>query len=219
MIAHRGASRAEPENTLAAFRRAVAMGADLVELDARRDRDRDGAVAVHHDPTQPPDPPSLSEALEACRPLVVNVELKNAPTEPDFDPECRLADAVAAIVHERQAAGRRDEVLISAFHRPTLERWRAVAPHVPAALLVVRPSLEALAYCEELGLVAVHPHHEGIDATFVAAAHERGLAVNVWTVDDPDQMRYLISCGVDGICTNVPDRLVALLSAWRPTPP
>src|SRR5688500_15920991 len=108
--AHRGASRAERENTLAAFASAVAMGADGVELDVRRTRD--GAMAVHHDAALadgrllaeltvadlPADVPLLDAALDACGDLVVNVEIKNLPGEPDFDPDERLATQVARFV-------------------------------------------------------------------------------------------------------------------------
>ena len=98
VIAHRGSSKAEPENTLAAFRRAREDGADLVELDVRLTVD--GALAVVHDPLLgdgrvvaetdsfdlPDHIPLLDAALEACAGLVVNVEIKSSPREPGFDP-------------------------------------------------------------------------------------------------------------------------------------
>src|SRR3954451_1790565 len=97
IIAHRGASAAFAENTVEAFRGAAALGANWVELDVRRTAD--GALAVHHDAHLPdgraivdmlaadlPEPvPSLSEALDACAPLGVNVEIKNSPQDVDFD--------------------------------------------------------------------------------------------------------------------------------------
>src|SRR5688500_4469246 len=96
--AHRGASRAKPENTLEAFREAKAQGADGVELDVRRTRD--GAMAVRHDATLPdgraiheldvPDLPGfvplLDAVLDACDGMVVNIEIKNVPVDIDFDP-------------------------------------------------------------------------------------------------------------------------------------
>src|SRR4051812_33810066 len=86
VIAHRGASKAERENTLGAFRRARAMGADAVELDVRRTVD--GVLVVHHDPLPAeltPHVPTLGDALDACTGMWVNVEIKNDPDEPDFD--------------------------------------------------------------------------------------------------------------------------------------
>src|SRR3978361_1370580 len=91
IIAHRGASADYPENTVAAFRAAGALGANWVELDVRRTAD--GALAVHHDAhlgdgrasgeaaaaALPETGPSLAEALAAGDPLGVNVEIKNSP--------------------------------------------------------------------------------------------------------------------------------------------
>ena len=97
VIAHRGASAAAPENTVEAFRLARTLGADWVELDARRTAD--GRVIVHHDAVLPDGrviveldradlPPSvcdLSDALDACHGMSVNIEIKNWPADPDFD--------------------------------------------------------------------------------------------------------------------------------------
>ena len=103
VIAHRGASRAERENTIAAFRRAVEMGADGIELDVRRSAD--DRLVVHHDAALadgrlirhtgsadlPDHIPSLAAALDACEGAFVNVEIKNDPSDPDFDPSRRAA--------------------------------------------------------------------------------------------------------------------------------
>ena len=110
VIAHRGASRAERENTLAAFRRAGEMGADAVELDVRRTAD--GVLVVHHNPglddgrviatmqhgELPAHVPTLTDALDACAGMWVNVEIKNDPTEPDFDPTDSIADETMALL-------------------------------------------------------------------------------------------------------------------------
>src|SRR5256885_6732148 len=106
IIAHRGASAAYRENTVAAFRGAGPLGANWVELDVRRTAD--GALAIHHDAHLPdgravvdlaaadlPSPvPSLADALEACAPLGVNVEIKNSPQDVDFDPAAALVEPV-----------------------------------------------------------------------------------------------------------------------------
>src|SRR6188768_3753377 len=98
VLAHRGACRQAPENTLNAFARARALGADGVELDVRRSAD--GVLLVHHDATAEPlgafaalpfaeiraarpSVPTLAEALDACAGLLVNVEVKCLPWEPD----------------------------------------------------------------------------------------------------------------------------------------
>ena len=57
---------------------------------------------------------------------------------------------------------------------------------------------------------AIHPWDAQVDEAGIRLAHRHGLAVNVWTVDDPERMRQLIAWGVDGICTNVPDIALAV---------
>src|SRR2546423_10159318 len=142
VVAHRGASARFAENTIDAFRGAREFGADWVELDVRRTAD--GGLAVHHDAHLPdgrpivelraadlPDTvPDLGQALDACEPLGVNVEIKNLPGEPDFDPACAIVDGVAAVVATRSQA-----ILVSSFHTETLDRLRDVEPSVDTALV------------------------------------------------------------------------------------
>ncbi|HEX2575311.1 MAG TPA: glycerophosphodiester phosphodiesterase [Aquihabitans sp.] len=225
VIAHRGASAAAPENTLEAFRLARRLGADWVELDARRTAD--GVVVVHHDDRLPSGHaivelgrdelpghvPDLADALDACEGMAVNVEIKNWPTDADFDPEDRVAQAVVEEVRRRAGAV---EVLVSCFHRPTLDRVHELDPSLPTAFLhhhEARTWAEVAADVAAAGHRALHPWDGVVDAALVQAAEEHGLEVNVWTVDDPARMEVLVALGVDGICTNVPDVARAVVDA------
>ncbi len=219
VIAHRGASRAEPENTIAAFRRAVEMGAEGIELDVRRTVD--DALVVHHDAvlddgrvirhtasTELPDHvPSLSAALDACAGAFVNVEIKNSPSEPDFDPSDWVAHRT---VIELGARGADQRWLVSSFRLATVDTVRRLAPGVRTAWLVVGAGPEQLTATVAARHVAIHPYVDALDADVVRAAHAAGLAVNTWTCDDPERMRQLIAWGIDGICTNVPDVALAV---------
>ena len=107
-----------------------------------------------------------------------------------------------------RARGEVDQVLVSCFHRPTLERIRALEPAIATAFLfvVVEGTWEELAAdLAESGHVPLHPWDGMVGEALVAAAHDHGLEVNVWTVDDPARMAELVALGVDGLCTNVPD--------------
>lgn len=225
VIAHRGASRVARENTRDAFVRARALGADMVELDARRTRD--GVVVVHHDATLrdddagapvalvaldraslPAHVPTLADALDACAGMHVNVEIKNGAGEPDHDPHGAHLDAILAVLDDAIARGRDAcELLVSSFDRDTLVRVRARAPHLPTALLTfaLDDPDEVLAHVREHGHVALHPFDSTVDAALVRRAHDAGLRVHVWTVDDPARLRSLVEMGVDGLCTNEPD--------------
>lgn len=212
VVAHRGASAAFPENTVAAFAAARDLGADWVELDVHALAD--GAVAVHHDHVLadgrplaavragdlPAGVPLLDEALAACAGMGVNIEVK-AP--PGGDPDQRAATAVAEAV---AAGGHHGRVVVSSFDWGAVDRVAAVDPAVPTALLASAADPGRLvAAARRRGCVAVHPHVALVDRHLVAAAHGDGLAVTAWTVDDPLAMGRLLAAGVDGIVTNVPD--------------
>jgi glycerophosphoryl diester phosphodiesterase len=220
IIAHRGASADYRENTVAAFRAAGPLGANWVELDVRRTAD--GALAVHHDPhlgdgrvivetaaaDLPPSVPSLAEALEACRPLGVNVEIKNSPHDVDFDPTAALVEPVVAAI-----AACSQPIIVSSFHGPTLERVRSVDASVATGLLTFDLSDPArtIELALTAGHVALHPFDATVTHQLVELVHEAGLTINVWTVDDPARIEELATMGVDGIVTNVPDVAAAVL--------
>ena len=218
VIAHRGASKAERENTLAAFRRAGEMGSDAVELDVRRTAD--GKMAVHHDAALadgrlicemnaselPEHIPLLPEALDACAGMWVNIEIKNHPIDADFDASDTLAATVATHLAER---GEDHRWLISCFHRPTIDAMRTLRPEVRTAWLtegVRDEDCERVAReMANMGHTALHPYTKHLNRNCVEVFHKHGLQVNSWTIDDPARMAEVIEWGIDGICTNVPD--------------
>lgn len=222
MLAHRGASKAQRENTVAAFRRAGEMGAQAVELDVRRSSD--GVLVVHHNPHYadgrlvahtahadvPADVPTLGEALDACAGMWVNVEIKNDPEEPDFDPTERIAEETMAHLLARDED---DRWLISCFRMETVDRCRAIAPHVKTAWLCVQAPEGIADTLVKKGHLALHPWVAMLTEETVRACHAAGVQVNTWTCDDPARMKQLVDWGVDGICTNVPDVALDVIAA------
>ena len=215
--AHRGVTTVEVENTVAAFEAAVALGCDGVELDVRATAD--GVPAVHHDARLadgrpiaqltvaelPAHVPQLDAALDACGPLVVNIEIK-APRS--------IVDAVLAEVRARGIAGR---VVVSSFDLAIVDRVRALDDAIPTGYLVMpahrRFATRSLGTCQRHGHRALHPHYRAVDARLIDAAHEAGIAINTWTVDNPARIEALARDGVDAIVTNVPE--VALRTLGR----
>jgi glycerophosphoryl diester phosphodiesterase len=221
VIAHRGASRLARENTIEAFELAVGVGSDGVELDVRRTED--GVLVVHHDASVndgrviastpwrelPAHVPTLGDALDACTGVWVNIEIKNDPAEPDFDPDDRAAVDVLAALAER-GPGR---WLLSSFRLRTIDRCRALDPTVPTAWLTFQLSPEIVARAAAGGHTAVHPWEPTITAEHVERSHEAGLLVNAWTCNDPDRFVALADAGVDGIITDVPDVMISALAS------
>jgi glycerophosphoryl diester phosphodiesterase len=225
VVAHRGASAYERENTLDAFRLAAVLGADWVELDVRTTVD--GVLVVHHDPhlgddrvvaatpssELPGHVPTLEDALVCCEALGVgiNVEIKALPGEADEATAPDLADAVVELLVGR-VAGRPPErleveLLVTCFDPRTLARVRASTDLLPTGLLVLGTDDPAtlMASAADAGHRTVNPWDAMTTPELVEAAHGAGLVVNVWTVDDPIRLVELAAIGVDGLITNVPD--------------
>ncbi|MDA8366755.1 MAG: glycerophosphodiester phosphodiesterase [Actinomycetota bacterium] len=228
VLAHRGSpAEGVAENSLAAFLRAADLGADGVELDARSTAD--GAVAVHHDPTieegppvaeltvgeLPPEVPLLAEVLAALPGLRVNIEIKNLPGEPGFDPDERTAGAVVGLVREAGAAAR---VVVSSFWTPALQAVRALDPDLPIGLLTpswMEPEA-ALEAARVLGADALHAAHVNVGPALVAAAHGSGIEVCAWTATAPRDLRRLADAGVDTVITDDVVTARAVLGEARP---
>lgn len=225
VIGHRGVrGGGPPENTAAAVAAAAAQGAGWVELDVRLSAD--GVPVLSHDPTladgravaeldaaalRRAGVADLAAVLETAADGVgVDLELKNLPGEPGFDPDHGLIERVAAVV----AAARPRPLLVSSFNPETLERARAALPQAPAGWLYhaeLDPG-EAAGIAEACGAAVLAPHVDArLERCDVAALHERGLAVLVWTVDDPGRLRALAAAGVDAVCADEPGGALAAL--------
>ena len=220
LLGHGGVQR---QNTIESFLEARRQGADGVELDVRRGGDH--AMVVYHDAhladgrlvadlgveELPPDVPLLGPVLDACEGMIVNVEIKNFPIEPDYDADEFLAGAVASLVAER---GLHRRVVVSSFSLDVIDRVREVDPEIPTGYLTSATWDQSA--CLERALAAghrvFHPNHVAVGPDLVRAAHEAGVTVNTWTVDDPDRIRWLADIGVDGIITNEPAIAVAALA-------
>ena len=221
VIAHRGASKLAPENTIEAFELAVGVGADAVELDVRRTRD--GVLVVHHDAhvndgrvivetawqDLPASVPTLGAALDACAGVWVNVEIKNDERDPDFDPDDRVAVEVLAALAEREPG----RWLISSFRLRTIDRCRLLDPTLPTAWLTFQFDPATIERVAARGHTAVHPWEPTITADLIERCHESGVLVNAWTCNDPDRFVALAAAGVDGIVTDHPDVMISALGA------
>lgn len=189
------------------------MGAHGVELDVRLTVD--GELVLSHDPVTesgqviaetrradlPDWMPSLADALDACAGMVVNVEVKNIPIEPGYDPEAVVATRAAEVIVER---GRAADVVVSSFDLATIDAVRAVQPEMATGWLTLAgyDQSRALASAHARGHRALHPHVDGITAGLVAAAHDEGMRIAAWTVNDADRMRELAAWGVDLLITD-----------------
>jgi len=228
VIAHRGASGTLPENTLPAYELAVQQRADMIEIDLHRTRDGETVVAHDEDlaglggrgeiaeatlaEVRALDAgngarvPTLDEVLDTFGARIpFNLELKRG-RRADY---AGLESAALAAVESR---GLLDRTLFSSFYDPVLARLRALSPAARIALLLSPRNPERpLERARSVAAEAVNPSVFLTTPALVEAAHAEGLAVFVFTVDAEDDMRRLLDLGVDGIFTNFPARLRALV--------
>ena len=228
VIAHRGASGQLPENTRPAFQLAIEQRADMIETDLHETKD--GAIVLAHDAElarlggdgeildctlaelraldagRGETLPRLEEALDAFAGRIAwNLELKK-PLH-GYYPRVE-AEALAAVA----SRGLLGATLFSSFYDPILERLRGLSAEARVALLVSRRFPDgAVARALALGAEAINPEASLATPDLVQAAHEAGLAVYVFTVDEEAEMRRFLGMGVDGLFTNLPARMVPLL--------
>jgi len=213
VIARRGASSLEVENSLAAFRRAVTMGADGIELDVHATAD--GALVVVHDDVLGGRP-----IRELTLPQVQAHRLKNGeplPTLPDALET--IGGDTTVFVEVKALPPSSDGLLLTALRAgPTPARyhvhsfdhriiWRLgkIDKKRVYGVLSCSYPVDPLEMIEAARAKELWQHDSLLDEELVRAAHSKGCRVYAWTVDDPARMKELRGLGVDGVCTNRPD--------------
>jgi glycerophosphoryl diester phosphodiesterase len=149
--------------------------------------------------------PTLSRALEATRGTGTGLllEIKHSPRSPDIDRR------VAAELQEERESWSPERLTVQAFGWPSMRVLRDMVPGLPIALLG-KPAAGRLAEVARYADGLTVPH-AGLTARYVKKVHERGMRVYTWSADRPALIRRLVSYGVDGIMTNRPDRLQAVV--------
>jgi glycerophosphoryl diester phosphodiesterase len=156
---------------------------------------------------------TLREVLDEFPDVFLNLDIKQ--TAPDVEPYEQL---VADLLRE---FGRTDDVIVASFDDRATGAFNAIAPEIHTSCGTVMTTMIWQAIHDDKPLPATNhralqvPTAVGdivvVDELFVARAHEHGLAVHVWTIDEPDEMNRLVDLGVDGIMTDRPSVLEAIL--------
>lgn len=245
IIAHRGASKAAPENTLAAYTEAISQGATIAETDVHLTAD--GAVMVLHDKSLDR---TTSGAGLISEHTLAQVRALDAGSwfDPSFSAErvptllellklvrdkmvlCIEIKAVpegggeliaGKIAEALDASGGRDQAIIFSFYPRQIAASKAAMPSVPALFLAVPPAgsapygTEVLTMARSIGADMVGLHHLRTTAAFVDEVHAAGFSVFVFTIDDPTNIDRAVQAGVDGIITNLPAKTRSYLDSVR----
>lgn len=221
VIAHRGASGYEYENSRAAFRRALMLDADGVELDVHATRD--GTIVVHHDPELPgvgpiaqltteearqvrirngETLPLLQEVLELIGDHDVWVEVKSLPSDHD--------QALLAVLDAGPAPGR---YAVHSFDHRIVRRLGEARPDLARGILLSAYLNETVAAMRAVGATTLWQEWQLVDEALVKAVHAAGCRIHAWTVNEVGDLEHLVRLGVDGLCGNYPDRIRVAIAA------
>ncbi len=229
-IGHRGAAAYAPHNTLAGFRKAAELGADMVELDVQRSAD-DQTVVIHDMFVKTPDGlllpvhaatleelrridlgggeriPVLREALETCRELNLGVYI-----------ELKEGGAARGVIEELAFLDYGDHCVVGSFRPDWVADFTAAASHVAGSILFGAKAIDgprAVQLARACAAAYVHPCWESdlhpsalLTPEWLGAVRSAGLGVITWHEERPDEIAELKRLGVDGICSDRPELLV-----------
>ena len=236
IIGHRGASAVAPENTMAAFHEAIAVGADGIEFDVRLTRD--GVPVVIHDSTlrriggvnQRVADLSWQELSKVdvgswfkpgsfaneTVPLLDDVFTLFAANNLTLYLEMKcdslaeygpLAEACSSSINEHEF---KERVIVECFQLPALQLLKEIDPDIKTAALFDRTFMDqsVVTRATDIGAMAVALHHRLARKTLVEKSKQAGLHVAVWTVDDPIWIDRARAIGIDALITNDPKRML-----------
>ena len=229
IIAHRGASRQAPENTMAAFKRALELGSGGIELDVHLSAD--GHLVVIHDEQVD----RTSNGRGFVRDMTLK-ELRSLDFGSWFSPEFKdekipeleevmqliagwdglfnieikngpifypgIEKAVADAIAKYKLTQR---TIVSSFNHYSLVEIRRINPEIKTAPLYMAGLYKPCEYARSIGAFAIHPLFYNIVPEVMKDCKKNGIMVNPFTVDQPEYIKAMVAAGVDGIITNVPD--------------
>ena len=226
VIAHRGASGYEYENSRAAFRRAVMLDADGVELDVHATRD--GAIVVHHDPEIPGTGPIAELSLGEIR----QVRLRNGETLPLLSEVLDLLYDRDVWIEVKSLPAAHDpaffEVLdrgpcplryaVHGFDHRIIRRLGETRPELRRGILLSAYLEDPVSAMRAVGATTLWQEWQQVDRALVNRVHDAGGTVIAWTVNEIGDLERLARMGVDGLCGNYPDRMRVALAARAEEP-
>ena len=234
ILAHRGASIEAPENTLAAFRQAIELGADGIELDVHLSRD--GELVVIHDERVD----RTTNGKGWVKDLTLS-QLKSLDAGSWFDPafkgeriptlkevidlvsgRCKLINIEIKsgiilypgieekVLREMETSDLLGKVIISSFNHFSLKTIKEMNPDVKTGILYMEGLVDPWIYARHVPADALHPIFHAVTPEIVNGAHSTGLGVHAWTVDKPEDITRMSGYGVDAVITNDPRTAVHL---------
>jgi glycerophosphoryl diester phosphodiesterase len=216
-IGHRGARAYAPENTLASFRKSLEIGVDAVELDVRKTKDNQLVVIHNADVKRTTNGEGLVSELTLAQ--IKGFSAEGGEKIPTLEEELDFLDKKVKVLVELKEEGVEDQVLsivhakgveknvvVTSFLEEALRKVRELNKNIETGLIYSKHSNPVKAALELKANYLVALYKFTHTAT-IQKAHENGLKIVVWTINNPDEAQEYAKKGVDGIATNKPDIL------------
>jgi len=236
VMAHRGASAVAPENTMAAFRKAIELKADSIELDVHMTRD--GHIVVAHDEQVNRTSNGKGwikdmtleelkeldfgswfsqdfkgEKIPTLREVLEMLSGWNGILNLEIKKLIVLYEGIEKKVTDLlQEFGMVERTIISSFNHYSLVEVKKLVPRLKTGILYVSALYQPWEYAKSMGADAIHPFFGTVNPEIVEGCRKNGIMVNPYTVDKPDDIKKMIDAGVDSIITNVPDVVLDMIS-------
>ncbi len=212
IIAHRGASFFEPENTLRAIEGAIKIGADFVEVDVRMSKDKKLVIMHDADVNRTTNEsgfvkdytlqelkkldagrgesiPTLDEVISCIKDRIgLVIEIKEPGTE--------------GKVLEKIDENNLENVILTSFYHKSIKNARKMNPSVDAGIIFTCQPVDVSQMALNASANTIFPSYKYVDEEMVKQAQNNGISVYPWTIDDPDIFKKFIKMNVEGIVTN-----------------
>ncbi|HUI44942.1 MAG TPA: glycerophosphodiester phosphodiesterase [Nitrospirota bacterium] len=226
VIAHRGDPSAALENSLEAIHHALSYPVDMIEVDIRRSRDN--MLYVMHDKNTQRTAKINIDIEKSSSAAIARIKLKNKEPVPTLTDVIKVISGKAGLNLEVKSDGAglltaeylassdyRGYVLVSSFKEDELFAVRRVLPALPTSMIFdVFTSHDVSSYSAK-GYKIISLRKMTVNEKLVELCHEQGIQVYVWTVDEEEEMKKMISWSVDGIYSNKPGVLKSLIEKLR----
>lgn len=214
LIAHRGANKLAPENTLKAFQKAIDLNADYVEFDVHKSKD--GEIVIMHDGNTLRTTGYKGEISEMTLEELKKLDCGDGEKIPTLNELIKIAKGKIGLQLEIKAEGITNDIykilkesdllettIISAFKHEELYELKKLDRKLKLSSLIIGIKKNTtIREAVDNGFYAIHPLYKFVNQKFLDTAHEENIKVNAWTIDSITKMRKLIEMGIDGIITN-----------------
>lgn len=236
VIAHRGASGYAPENTIVAFKKAIEVGSDGIELDVHFSKDRN--LIVCHDERvdrttngvgfikdltlkelkkldagswynkkyKGEKIPILNEVFELVKDKNILINIEIKSGPIIYD---GIEKAIVELIEKYNIV---EKVIISSFNHYSLVKIKKINNNVKTGILYIAGLVEPWVYAKRLNAEAIHPFFYSVVPEIVKGCKDNGIEINPFTVDESTHIKRMIKLGVTGLITNYPDRAIEIIN-------